>query len=64
MADEAPEPPITPAQPLTGYRDIGPPASVRHTRRAVVKAWMILAGLIVLYLAAVLTIYFIEPGLR
>jgi hypothetical protein len=64
MADEADETPITPAQPLTGYRDIGPPAGVRHTRQAVVRAWMILAGLIVLYLALVLTIYFVEPGLR
>jgi hypothetical protein len=64
MADETPERPITPAQPLTGYRDIGPPAGVRHTRKAIVRAWVILAGLIVVYLAIMLTIYFIEPGLR
>jgi hypothetical protein len=30
----------------------------------VVRAWVILALLIVLYLAVVLTIYFVEPGLR
>jgi hypothetical protein len=30
----------------------------------VVRAWVILAALIVLYLALMLTIYFVEPGLR
>jgi hypothetical protein len=53
---------LRPARPLYGYRDIGPAA--RHTRAAVVRAWIILAVLIVLYLAVVLTIYFVEPGLR
>ena len=51
-----------PARPLYGYRDIGPAA--RHTRAAEVRAWVILTLLIVLYLAVVLTIYFVEPGLR
>ena len=66
MADETPEDPggLRPARPLYGYRDIGAPAGARHTRRAVVRAWVILVVLIVLYLALVLPIYFIEPGLR
>jgi hypothetical protein len=51
-----------PARPLYGYRDIG--VAARHTRAAVVRAWIILAILIVLYLALTLTIYFVEPGLR
>ena len=53
---------VRPARPLYGYRDIGPAA--RHSRAAVVRAWVILAVLIVLYLAVVLTIYLVEPGLR
>jgi len=52
-----------PARPLYGYRDIGAPGA-RHTRQAVVRAWVILAVMIVVYLAIVLTIYFVEPGLR
>ena len=55
---------LRPARPLYGYRDIGAPAGARHTRQAVVRAWAILVVMIVLYLAIVLTIYFIEPGLR
>jgi hypothetical protein len=54
---------LRPARPLYGYRDIGE-AGARHTRRAVYRTWLILAVLIVLYLAVVLTIYFVEPGLR
>jgi hypothetical protein len=50
------------ARPLFGYRDVGP--DVRHTRAAVVRAWVILAILAVLYLAWTLTVYFLEPGLR
>ncbi len=50
-------------RPLYGYRDIGAPGA-RHSRRAIYRAWVILAVLIVLYLAVALTIYFIEPGLR
>jgi hypothetical protein len=52
-----------PARPLYGYRDIGA-AGARHTRRATYRAWAILAVILVIYLAIVLTIYFVEPGLR
>jgi hypothetical protein len=55
---------LRPARPLYGYRDIGAAAGARHSRRAVVRAWLILALMILLYLAVVLTIFFIEPGLR
>jgi hypothetical protein len=54
---------LRPARPLYGYRDIGA-AGARYTRRAIYRAWAILAVMIVLYLAVMLTIYFIEPGLR
>ena len=54
---------LRPGRPLSGYRDIGAPEA-RHSRRAIYRAWLILAIMIVLYLAVVLTIYFIEPGLR
>jgi hypothetical protein len=54
---------LRPGRPLSGYRDIGTP-DARHSRRAIYRAWLILAILVVLYLAVVLTIYFIEPGLR
>ena len=54
---------LRPARPLHGYRDIGA-AGVRHSRRVIYRAWAILAAMIVLYLAIVLTIYFVEPGLR
>ncbi len=53
---------IRPARPLYGYRDVG--AAVRHGKRATYRAWAILAVMIVLYLAIMLTIYFVEPGLR
>lgn len=52
-----------PARPLYGYLDIGA-AGARHSRRAVVRAWVILAILILVYWAVVLTVYFVEPGLR
>ena len=55
---------LLPGRPLVGYRDIGAPPGARHSRRATVRAWLILAVMIVLYLAVVLTIYFVEPGLR
>jgi hypothetical protein len=51
-----------PARPLFGYRDIG--EDVRHSRRAVSRAWVILALMVALYLAWTLTVYFVEPGLR
>jgi hypothetical protein len=64
MADEQPQRRrLRPARPLYGYRDIGA-AAARHSRRAVVRAWLILAVLIILYFAVTLTIYFVEPGLR
>jgi hypothetical protein len=53
---------LRPARPLAGYRDVGAPA--RHTREASVRAWVILVVMILLYLGVVLTIYFVEPGLR
>ncbi|MEA2435488.1 MAG: hypothetical protein QOF65_44 [Thermoleophilaceae bacterium] len=55
---------LRPARPLYGYRDIGAAAGARHSRRAVVRAWLILAVMLLLYAAVVLTIYFVEPGLR
>jgi hypothetical protein len=51
-----------PARPLFGYRDVG--EDVRHSRPALMRAWIILAVLMVLYLAWTLIIYFLEPGLR
>ena len=55
-------PPRGPARPLFGYRDVG--EDVRHSRRAVSRAWIIIALIGVLYLAWTLTVYFVEPGLR
>ena len=51
-----------PARPLFGYRDVG--EDVRHSRRAVSRAWVILALMVALYLGWTLTVYFVEPGLR
>ncbi|MEP7334997.1 MAG: hypothetical protein ABI717_04385 [Actinomycetota bacterium] len=51
-----------PARPLFGYRDVG--EDVRHSKRAHTLTWLILALLIVIYLAWTLTVYFLEPGLR
>jgi hypothetical protein len=51
-----------PARPLFGYRDVGP--DVRHSRGAETRAWIILAVLVVCYLAWTLVVYFLEPGLR
>jgi hypothetical protein len=64
MAREGRRRRLRPARPLYGYRDIGAAAGARHSRRAVIRAWLILALMILLYAAIVLTIYFIEPGLR
>jgi hypothetical protein len=61
MASEPNRP--EPARPLFGYRDIGA-EDARHSRRAFVRAWLILAILIALYLGWTLTVYFLEPGLR
>jgi hypothetical protein len=51
-----------PARPLVGYRDVG--EDVRHSRQQVVRSWVILAFLVVLFLGWTLTVYFLEPGLR
>jgi hypothetical protein len=51
-----------PARPLYGYRDIG--EDVRYSRRSLIRAWVILAVLVLFYLGWTLTVYFIEPGLR
>jgi hypothetical protein len=60
--DERRLPRLRPARPLLGYRDVG--EDVRHTKRAVTRAWLILAILVLFYLGWTLTVYFIEPGLR
>jgi hypothetical protein len=54
--------PRGPARPLLGYRDVG--EDVRHSRRAVNRAWVILAIMALIYLGWTLTVYFLEPGLR
>jgi hypothetical protein len=59
MADE---PGQRPGRPLVGYRDVG--EDVRHTRGAVIRAWVILAAIALLFLGWTLTVYFLEPGLR
>jgi hypothetical protein len=51
-----------PARPLHGYRDTG--EHIRHSRGAFVRAWIILALLVLFYLGWTLTVYFLEPGLR
>ena len=51
-----------PAKPLAGYRDVG--ADVRHSRGSLVRAWIILAVLVLFYFGWTLTVYFAEPGLR
>jgi hypothetical protein len=53
---------LRPARPLLGYRDVG--EDVRHNRSTLTRAWIILAILIVIYLAWTLTVYFLEQGLR
>ena len=60
--DERRRPRLRPARPLFGYRDVG--EDVRHGRPAVTRAWVVLAILVLFYLAWTLTVYFIEPGLR
>jgi hypothetical protein len=62
MAENREDQPGRPARPLLGYRDVG--EDVRHSRTALTRAWIMLAILIVVYLAWTLTVYFIEPGLR
>ena len=55
--------PRRPARPLFGYRDVGGP-DVRYSRGAMIRAWIFLAVMVVLFLAWTLTVYFLEPGLR
>jgi hypothetical protein len=52
-----------PGRPLFGYRDVGG-GDIRHNRAALVRAWIILAILVALYLGWTLVVYFLEPGLR
>lgn len=52
-----------PARPLLGYRDTGADG-VRHSRGSLIRAWVILAILVLFYLGWTLTVYFLEPGLR
>ncbi len=59
---EEPRQPQRPARPLVGYRDVG--EDVRRSRGSLTRAWVILAILVVFYLAWTLTVYFLEPGLR
>jgi hypothetical protein len=62
MAQNRDDQPPRPARPLVGYRDVG--EDIRHSRGALTRAWIVLAILMVIYLAWTLTVYFIEPGLR
>jgi hypothetical protein len=52
-----------PARPLEGYRDIGAEEE-SPGRSTLIRSWLILALLVVIYLAWTLTVYFLEPGLR
>jgi hypothetical protein len=54
--------PRRPARPLLGYRDVG--EDVRYSRAAVNRAWVIVAIMVVLYLAWTLIVFVFEPGLR
>jgi hypothetical protein len=62
MADEAERESRRPARPLVGYRDTG--EEIRHSRGAIVRAWIILVAIALFYLGWTLTVYFLEPGLR
>jgi hypothetical protein len=59
---ESPDP-GRPARPLVGYRDTGA-EEARFSRASIVRAWIILAVISLLYLGWTLTVYFLEPGLR
>jgi hypothetical protein len=62
MAAQDPERPAAPARPLVGYRDVG--EDVRQSRGSMIRAWIILAALMVFYLGWTLVVFFLEPGLR
>jgi hypothetical protein len=51
-----------PARPLVGYRDVG--EDVRHSRGSMIRAWIILAALMIFYIGWTLIVFFLEPGLR
>lgn len=57
-----PEDAPRPARPHVGYRDTD--EDTRWSRAAVIRAWIILAALALVYLAWTLIVYFFEPGLR
>ena len=58
-----PEETPRPATPLAGYQDTGAEGA-RWSPRSVIRAWIILAVIALLYLGWTLTVYFLEPGLR
>jgi hypothetical protein len=60
--EERAQRPGRPARPLFGYRDVG--EDVRWSRQAHIRAWVILAVMMALSIGWMLTVYFIEPGLR
>ena len=62
MAAREPERGQRPARPLVGYRDIG--EDVRQSRGSMIRAWVILAALVIFYLGWTLIVFFLEPGLR
>jgi hypothetical protein len=62
MAEPEHERDVSPARPLVGYRDVG--EDVRHSRRTMIRAWVILAALMIFYLGWTLIVFFLEPGLR
>ena len=62
MVDRPDETP-RPARPLSGYQDTGAEGA-RWSRASVIRAWIILAVIALVYLAWTLTVYFLEPGLR
>ncbi len=62
MAEREPERGVGPARPLVGYRDVG--EEIRQSRRSMIRAWIILAVLMALYLGWTLVVFFLEPGLR
>jgi hypothetical protein len=58
-----PEETPRPAQPLAGYQDTGG-EETRYGRSAVMRSWIILAVIALVYLGWTLVVYFLEPGLR
>ena len=50
------------ARPLVGYRDVG--EDLRSSRTTMVRSWIILVCIALVFLGWTLTVYFIEPGLR